>query len=58
MLCLAEASREELLDRLSRRNAEQPPGTFHITEARLDQSMTLFERPTQEEIALFDPEEP
>jgi predicted kinase len=58
VLCLADASREELLDRLSRRNAERPPGTFHITEARLDQSMTFFERPTQEEIALFDPEAP
>jgi hypothetical protein len=58
VLCLVDASRRELLDRLARRNADAPPGTFHITEARLDQSITLFERPTNEEIALFDPEVP
>jgi len=55
-LCLVDATRGELLDRLSRRNSDSPPGTFHITEARLDQSISMFERPTEDEIALFDPE--
>lgn len=58
VLCLVELTREELLDRLSRRNADATPGTFHITEERLDQSIALFERPTPEEIALFDAEVP
>jgi predicted kinase len=58
VLCLVDASRQELLHRLTRRNADAAPGTFHITEARLDQSMSLFERPTDEEIALFDLEAP
>ena len=53
-LCLVEATREELFERLSRRNAAAPHGTFHVSEARLDQSIGLFERP--EEIALFDVE--
>jgi predicted kinase len=56
VLCLVEATREELFERLSRRNAAAPHGTFHISEARLDQSIGLFERPAPEEIALFDVE--
>jgi predicted kinase len=54
VLCLVDATRDELLARLSRRNADAPPGTFHITEARLDESMSLFERPLDDERALFD----
>jgi predicted kinase len=54
VLCLVEATRGELFERLSRRNVEAPEGTFHISEARLDQSIALFERPTEEELALFD----
>jgi predicted kinase len=54
VLCLVDTTREELLERLSQRNDVAPSGTFHITEARLDQSISLFERPTPEEIALFD----
>jgi predicted kinase len=56
VLCLVEATREELFERLSRRNADAPHGTFHITKARLDQSIALFERPTPDEIGLFDDE--
>jgi predicted kinase len=56
VLCLVEATREELFERLSRRNADAPAGTFHISEARLDQSIALFERPTQDERVLFDEE--
>jgi predicted kinase len=55
VLCLVDATRGELLERLSRRNAEAPAGTFHITEARLDESMTMFQRPEQDEVMLFDP---
>lgn len=54
VLCWVDATRDELMERLSRRNADQPAGTFHISESRLDQSIALFERPTQEEISLFD----
>jgi predicted kinase len=54
VLCWVDPSRDELMERLSQRNANAPPGTFHISESRLDDSIALFERPTQEEIALFD----
>ncbi len=54
VLCLVDATREELMERLARRNADARAGTFHISESRLDQSIALFERPTQEEISLFD----
>lgn len=56
VLCMIDATRDELMERLSRRNAAAPPGTFHISESRLDESIGLFERPTEEELALFDPE--
>jgi hypothetical protein len=56
--CLVEATREELFERLSRRNADAPQGTFYISESRLDESITLFDRPTPEERALFDDENP
>lgn len=56
VLCLVDATRDELMERLKQRNADAPPGTFYISESRLDQSIALFERPTQEEISLFDAE--
>ncbi len=55
VLCLLDPSRDELWDRLSRRNATLPAGTFHITEAALDRAIGLFEHPTADEFALFDP---
>jgi predicted kinase len=54
VLCLVEATPEELFERLSRRNADAPRGTFYISESRLDESIALFDRPTPEERALFD----
>jgi hypothetical protein len=55
VLCLLDPSGDELWDRLSRRNATLPAGTFHITEAALDRAIRLFEHPATDELALFDP---
>lgn len=41
---------EELLTRLAARNADLPPGTFHIEESQLRLWSTLFEPPTQDEL--------
>lgn len=40
--------------RLQARNADLPPGTFPITRSELEQWSGWFERPTAEELALFD----
>ena len=57
VLCLLEPSRQELLDRLERRNALPPPGVFRITREEHDQAWDFFqrERPTRAELDLFDP---
>lgn len=56
VLCLLEAPVDELCARISRRNAERPAGVFEISEAKLRQEYaTLLQRPTAEELALFDP---
>jgi predicted kinase len=56
VLCLLEPSRQELLDRLERRNALPPPGVFRITREEHDQAWDFFqrERPTRAELDLFD----
>jgi predicted kinase len=54
VLCVLEASREELLRRLIARNAELPAGTFRIDETQLDRALRWFERPAAPELALFD----
>lgn len=41
---------EELLTRLAARNAQMPPGTFRIDEARLRLWSSLFEPPTADEL--------
>jgi predicted kinase len=43
-------SRDELWTRLSRRNANLPPGTFVVTEAQLDLWLSWFEPPTVDEM--------
>ena len=43
-------SRAEQWARLSKRNANLPPGTFHIDEAQLDLLWSWFEPPTAEEL--------
>jgi predicted kinase len=55
VLCVLDPSRDELWHRISRRNADLPSGTFRITEEELDQASALFQRPTADELALFDP---
>jgi predicted kinase len=56
VLCLLEAPIEELCTRIAERNAKRPAGVFEISEAKLrDEYSGLFERPTAEELALFDP---
>ncbi len=47
-----EVGREELWARLSKRNANLPPGTFVVTEEQLNLWWSLFEPPTQEELEL------
>lgn len=49
-LYFADASEQELLRRLAIRNANLPPGTFWIDEARLRGWVGLFERPGDEEL--------
>jgi len=46
-----ELSRDELWARLSKRNANLPPGTFHVTEEQLDLWLSWFEAPSEDEQA-------
>jgi predicted kinase len=50
--------KEELLTRLAARNADLPPGTFHIEEARLKLWSTVFEPPAQDELQPRTPDAP
>jgi len=54
VLCVRDVPLEELWDRVSRRNAALPAGTFHIARADLLRWSKLFERPSAEEMALYD----
>lgn len=54
VLCLVDPPRDELIARVARRNADLPAGVFHITDAVLDRALTTFQRPTPEELTLFD----
>jgi predicted kinase len=55
VLCLLDPSVDELCERLSRRNADRPFGAFEITKEDLLRWVQLFQRPTAEELALYDP---
>ncbi len=44
-----KVSLEDLWERLSKRNANLPPGTFEITRERIDLWWTLFQEPDAEE---------
>ncbi|MEV1316588.1 AAA family ATPase [Micromonospora arborensis] len=57
VLCLLEPSKQQLLDRLRARNAAPPWGTFRISDEQFEQAWAFFqrERPTPDELALFDP---
>ncbi|MDQ6435120.1 AAA family ATPase [Mesorhizobium sp. LHD-90] len=54
MLCFLDVPFEELWDRVSRRNAVLPAGTFNISRTDLLRWSKLFEPPTAEEMALYD----
>jgi predicted kinase len=47
----AEATEAVLLERIRARNAELPPGTFHIPEGRLKEWIGVFEPPSADELA-------
>lgn len=50
-----DVPRDELWSRLSKRNANPPPGTFRVAEAKLDLWLSLFQAPTEAELRLTDP---
>ncbi|MGO7039975.1 AAA family ATPase [Rhizobium acaciae] len=54
VLCFLDVPLDALWDRVSRRNAELPAGTFDISRADLLRWCKLFEPPTAEELALYD----
>jgi predicted kinase len=49
-LHFTDASEEQLLARLAVRNAQLPPGTFWIEEARMREWIRCFEAPGQDEL--------
>ena len=54
VLCFLDPPRDELIRRLALRNAELPEGTFHISEQVIERALATFQRPTPDELALFD----
>jgi len=55
VLCVLDTPLEERWERLSRRNACLPADTFlPITRADFEATAALFQRPTPEELGLFD----
>ena len=58
VLYFLDPSREEVMRRLALRNADLPAGTFHIAEQTIAEALARFQRPTPEELALFDPAPP
>ena len=55
VLCVLDPPIAELWNRLSRRNADRPVGAFEIPRADLLRWSDRFERPTADELALYDP---
>ena len=45
-----DVSKDELWNRLEKRNAALPPHTFHIKESDLDEWINSFEAPTAQEL--------
>ena len=56
VLCLLDAPLKDLWERLSKRNSDPSLGAFRISKAEFDRASTLFQRPTDDEVALFDSE--
>jgi predicted kinase len=48
-----EVSKDELWQRVSKRNANLPPGTFVVTKEQLELWWKLFEPPTKEELESY-----
>ena len=55
VLCLLDPPVDELWDRISRRNTDRPFGAFDIPRPDLIRWSEVFQRPTAEELALYDP---
>jgi predicted kinase len=49
-VCYLDVEREELWARLSKRNADLPPGTFVVTEAQLNLWHSWFQPPSADEL--------
>jgi predicted kinase len=58
VLCLLDPSLDELWARLARRNDDRPLGVFEIPKEALLRWAKMFQRPTAEELALYDPWRP
>lgn len=54
VLCLLDLPFETLWDRISRRNENLPFGVYRIGRDDLERWSKMFQRPTSEELALFD----
>lgn len=54
VLHLLDLAEEELWERIRRRNAELPYGTFSINRAELAEWMTWFQNPDSDELATYD----
>jgi predicted kinase len=54
VLCLLDPPLDELWERLARRNADRPSGVFEIPREALLRWAQMFQRPTAEELALYD----
>lgn len=50
-ICFLEVSHAELSARLRARNANLPPGTFHVSQEQLDLWWSWFEPPTRDELS-------
>jgi predicted kinase len=54
VLCLLDPPLEELWARVSQRNSERPFGAFLMTKDDLIRWSDMFERPTADELSLYD----
>lgn len=55
VLCVLDPPLEDLMERIARRNADLPFGAFDISLELMPKYAEQFERPTAEELALYDP---
>lgn len=53
-IVLLDPPLEVLWERVDKRNADLPPGTFRITRDELKEYSGLFQRPTDDELARWD----